>query len=313
LFDFNILEKILSHQSALFSNASVSDITAYETMSFNFIFFFKSNEREYILKVMKSGAKNEFSIMKEAKNHIEIPGALSYGKVENDEYLLMERAPGKDAKTLLHSMNLQDKATLIHESARILARLHKSTFNIRKHDKLETSRFVSADDVKAEMDRWGLKEWHGLNALKAMEQDASTDCVLVHGRFIPSNIMVYQKNISGIIDWARSFWASPYYDLGYTLFIMNSLGLDASLFLRSYKEEWLKPVMVDLKQVSAPTGLGNLRELLPFYETLAAIEFYVLSMRIKKDPRMVEIINHPANSWAIKVIESAERVASKLG
>lgn len=313
MLDYNVLDKILARHTTLFGKASVTDVTAFETTAFNFIFFFRVNEKNYVLKVMKKGAKNEFSVMSEAKKHILVPEPLSYGVLEEgEEYLLMERASGKDGKTLLKSMNRQDTANFINDSARILAKVHRSTFNIRKHDKLESSRFLRTDDVRAAIEKWDLSEVGGLTTLKAMEQDQSDNCVLVHGRFTPSNIMVHMKKISGVVDWSESLWGSPYYDLGYTLFVFNALGLDASMFLRMYKEEWFKPVQVDIKREIIPEGLDNLRELLPYYETLAAVEFHVLGSRIKKNPKMVEIINHPENMWALKVIESADRVANKL-
>ena len=314
MFDYEILERIVSRHETMFGQAGVTDITAFETTSFNFIFFFQCADKQFVLKVMKKGAKNEFTVMSEAKKHIDVPNPLSFGEIDDDEYLLMERAPGKDAKSLLNSMDMQDKANYLFNSAKILAKLHRSTFRIRPHDRLITSRFITADEIKEEMTKMGFGDWSGLRALKAMEQDDDPENVcLVHGRFIPSNLMMHEKKVSGVVDWSESFWGSPFYDLGYTLFILNTLGLDASLFLRSYKEEWSKPFKTDLKQETRLHVLENMRELLPYFETLAAIDLHVLSLRIRKDPKLVEIINHPANEWIIKAIDAADRVAGKLG
>ena len=60
--DYKVIERIINRHSALFGQASVSDVTVFETAAFNLVFLFVCSEKNYVLKVMKKGAKNEFTI-----------------------------------------------------------------------------------------------------------------------------------------------------------------------------------------------------------------------------------------------------------
>ena len=86
--DHQVIERIIDRHSALFGQASVSDISVIETSSFNLVFLFVCAEKKYVLKVMKKGAKNEFTIIQEAGRHISVPSPLSYGEIDDDEYTL---------------------------------------------------------------------------------------------------------------------------------------------------------------------------------------------------------------------------------
>lgn len=312
LADYKVIERIINRHSALFGQASVSDVSVFETASFNLVFKFVCSENKYVLKVMKKGAKDEFTIMQEAGKHISVPSPLSYGEIDDDEYLLMTRAPGKETQSLLKSMDKIKRAGFVHYSAGILAKLHRSTCNIHESDHVQSTRLTSVNKLDRRLTSLGIPNWQGLSTLQAMEPDSTGDICLVHGRYFPSNIMLDKSGITSVIDWSQSFWGSPLHDVGYALFMMNSLGLDAALFLRSYLDEWSKPVVTELNNANSLTAPDEILSSLPYYETLAAVEFYTIGIRIQQDPKLHEIFHSPQYAWSLKAIAAGEQVAVGL-
>lgn len=310
--DYKVIERIIDRHDALFGQASVSDITVFETGSFNLLFLFVCSEKRYVLKVMKKGAKNEFTIMQEAGRHINVPTPLSYGDIDDDEYLLMARSPGKEAQSRLNSMDKIKRAGFVHFSAGILAKLHRSTINIHKPDMVNSTRLTSVEKLDDKLTNLGFPKWQGLSALQAMKPDSECDVCLVHGRYFPSNVMFDKSGITSVIDWSQSFWGSPLHDIGGALFMLNSLGLDAGLFLRSYLDEWSKPIMTDLNKSITLKAPAEILLALPFYETLAAAELYVMSLRIQQDSKLYEIVHSPQYSWSLRAIAAGKELAEGL-
>ncbi len=310
--DYKVIERIINRHSALFGQASVSDVSVFETASFNLVFKFVCSENNYVLKVMKKGAKNEFTIMQEAGRHISVPSPLSYGEIDDDEYLLMTRAPGKETQSLLQAMDKIKRAGFVHFSAGILAKLHRSTIDTHKSDTVNSTRLTSVEELDNRLTNLGIPAWQGLSALQAMKPDSSGDICLVHGRYFPSNIMLDKSGITSVIDWSESFWGSPLHDIGSALFMLNSLGLDAALFLRSYIDEWSKPVVSDLNTANSLTSPDEILSSLPYYETLAAVEIDTRSIRIQQDPKLFEMFNSPQYAWSLKAIAAGEQVAVGL-
>ncbi|MBU1024082.1 aminoglycoside phosphotransferase family protein [bacterium] len=310
--DIKVIERIIKHHSSLFGNASVTDISVFETASFNMIFFFQCGSRSYVLKVLKKDAKKEFQVMKEAEKHIAVPSALSYGEIDDDEYLLMERAQGKDAQTLLNTMDKIKRAGFVHYAACILAKLHRSTLNIQKPDSIPISNHSLVDDLNKTLTRLGVNDWSGISTLKAMEPRVPDETCLAHGRFFPTNLLLDKSGISCVIDWAASTWSSPLIDLGRTLFVFSSLGLDASLFLRSYLDERFKLVITANTNNNSVKSPDDIIPLLPFYETYAAIEFYIFGIKMNQDPKLYDVLHSPQYAWLIKSIQAADTIAGKL-
>lgn len=310
--DYKVIERIINRHSALFGQASVSDVSVFETASFNLVFMFVCSDNNYVLKVMKKGAKDEFTIMQEAGKHISVPSPLSYGEIDDDEYLLMTRAPGKETQSLLKSMDKIKRAGFVHFSAGILAKLHRSTINIHKPDIVNSTRLTTVQALDRRLTQLGFPKWKGLSALQAMEPDSADDVSLVHGRYFPSNIMLDKSGITGVIDWSESFWGSPLHDVGSALFMLNSLGLDAALFLRSYLDEWSKPFMTDLNTTNSLKAPEEILLSLPYYETIAAVELYTMGIMIQQDQKLYEIFHSPQYSWSLKAIAAGEQVAIGL-
>ena len=310
--DVLLIERIIKHHSSLFGNASITDITVFETASFNMLFFFQCASKNYVLKVIKKDAKREFHVMKEAQKHIAVPAALSYGEIDDDEYLLMERASGKDAQTLLNSMDKIKRAGFVHFAACILAKLHRSTFNILMPDIVPITRHNLVDGIDKTLTHLGVTDWRGISTLKAMEPKTSHETCLVHGRFFPSNLLLDKSGISSVIDWAESSWGTPLIDLGRSLFVFSSLGLDASLFLRSYLDERFKPVITADSNKNSVKSPDDILSLLPFYETYAAVEFYIFGIKMNRDPKLFDVLHSPQYAWTLKSIKAAEAIANKL-
>ena len=313
MIETDIFEKIISRHQGLFGGVSARDISLVEPTSTNLVFFFQHAEKKYALKVMPEGAKTEFSTMEEAGKHISVPKPLSYGQIDKDEYLLMQLAPGKNAQDVMPSAVAQMKLRFVDLSAKVLARLHRSTMNIRESQRLKTDRLLTVEDVKKDLESLGVDDWQGLARLRSMEKELpESEICLVHGDYTPSNIMIDKNGITGIIDWEDALWGSPLYDVGFSLFVFRATGLDARLFLRSYIEEWFNPVQTDLNSHVVNEPPKDINEALPYYEALAAVEFYTFSIYAKRNPNVAKLINRPDNSWQLKAITAAEKFALEL-
>jgi len=313
LIETDIFEKIISRHQGLFGGVSAQDISLVEPTSTNLIFFFQHSEKKYALKVMPYGAKIEFATMEEAGKHITVPKPLSYGQIENDEYLLMQLASGKNAQDVIPSAVAQMKMSFVDLSAKSLARLHRSTLNIRESQKLKTNRLLNVDEVIKDLESHGIKDWSGISKLKLMGMEVSENGVcLVHGDYTPSNIMIDKHGLTGIIDWEDAFWGSPLYDVGFSLFVFRTTGLDARLFLRSYIDEWSRPVQTDLNSHVINEPPKGINEALPYYEALAAVEFYTFSIHAKQNPKIAKLMNQPSNAWQLKAITAAEKFILEL-
>jgi aminoglycoside phosphotransferase (APT) family kinase protein len=313
VIETDVFEKIISKHQVLFGGVSAQDISLVEPASTNLIFFFQHASKKYALKVMPCGAKTEFAMMEEAGKHIEVPKPLSYGRIDDDEYLLMQFAPGNNAQDVMPSAISQMRATFIDLSAKVLAKLHRSTLNIREAQKLKTKRLLNSEDVRSSLELLGIKDWRGISRLRSMEADISANGTsLVHGDYIPSNIMVDKHGITGVIDWEDAFWGSPLYDVGFSLFVLRAIGFDARLFLRSYIDEWSKPVQTDLNSQTVIEPPKDIMQSLPYYEALAAVQFFVFNLGAKMNPKVEKLINRPSNNWQLKAITAAEKFAQEL-
>ena len=310
--DLELFERIISRHRGLFSGVTASDIEVVEPSSTNLIFLFQHGGKSYVLKVMPHGAISEFSVMQEAGKHITVPKPLSYGEIDKDEYLLMEYVAGKTAQDVMPDAVARMKAQFIDLSAKTLARLHRSTWNIREQNRLATDRLLTVEEVKNDLEKLGINDWHGLYALKTMEMDKPNEVCLNHGDFIPANIIIDKSGIKGVIDWEDAFWDSPLYDIGFTLFVYRAVGLDARQFLRSYIDEWSHPVKTDIDSHVMFDPPTRINESLPFYETLAAIEFYTFGIYAKKNPDIAKLVNRPSNSWQVKAIDAANKFINEL-
>lgn len=311
--DYELLERIISRHSTLFGQSSIRDITVLNTSSFNLVFFFKSSDTDFVLKVMKKGAKNEFIAMQEAGKHVVVPEALSYGPIDNDEYLLMKRAKGRDAQSFLQQMDKITKANFVNESAILLAKLHRSTWNIREPNRMESTRTSNTNELLERLESENLKDWSGVSVLKSMEPERMpSDVCMIHGRYCPSNIMLSKNTITGVVDWPDARWSTPGVDLGFTLFMYKTQGLDSRMFLRSYLDEWEKPFPTDLHTEKTSTFPNEVIESLPFFETLAAVEMHILGVIAERNPRVNEILNNPSYGWAMKAVESARQITNQL-
>lgn len=311
--ELDLFERIIARHQELFSQvAAVSDIKVLEPSSTNLIFSFKHADKKYVLKVMPHGAMAEFAVMQEASNFIDIPKALSYGKIDNGEYILMEYVSGDTAQDLMSAASPTMKAMFVDTSAKILARLHRSTWNIRPRNRLETDRLLSVEDVKNYFEKLGIKDWHGLYALKSMSVENLDEVCLNHGDFVPANIIMDKSGVRGIIDWEDAFWDSPLHDLGLTLFVYKSLGFNARQFLRTYVDEWSKPIQTDIHSHEYIPQPENLQQRLPYYETLAAVQFYAFGLYAKQNPNIEKLVNTQPNSWQLKAITSADKIIAEL-
>lgn len=83
--------------------------------------------------------------------------------------------------------------------------------------------------------------------------------VFSHGDFRPSNIMVKDGKLIGILDWEKSFSAPVYYDLGQFIRYMEQIGDSSDNgFITGYNRVARMPVPGEWRKMAKLTDLANI-------------------------------------------------------
>ncbi len=88
-----------------------------------------------------------------------------------------------------------------------------------------------------------------------------------HGDFRPSNMMVKDGKLIGILDWEKSFSAPAYYDIGQFTRYMEQLKDDSeNSFIKGYNRNARIPVSDEWRKIAKLTDLANILWLLDIKE-----------------------------------------------
>lgn len=139
------------------------------------------------------------------------------------------RGEGWSIFSFLPGCTLQDAPEYTFVAARTLASISKITFDrpgwIEADGSLTPFPFDGISGFITDMlERPDVRGWLGpqmadaLHVLLETEQarlaELDSQACLVHGDFNPSNILIYNGNVSGVLDWEFCHSGSPYADVG---------------------------------------------------------------------------------------------------
>ncbi|WP_371803781.1 phosphotransferase family protein [Candidatus Lokiarchaeum ossiferum] len=245
--------------------------------------------REYILRVYPNN-RNLIKPTNEAQRYhnlrrIDIPKANLYIfekslKPLGHRFLILDKLQGTPILETIRSFNQDQLDSFMADLAMYLGTLH--SHRSKKYDsyyvnesitkKLPFERYIMLEikntlknfqkmglDKELDVDTLYFYKWfRGHRPL--LRLDAFS---LVHGDIRPSNIIVQDDKISGLIDWEMSCYSDPAQDIGWSLF-----------FFKLY-ENMKKPRGLFFSEYWKVCGDYNVEARVRFYEIYAAVKLYI--------------------------------------
>ncbi|MHA1369380.1 MAG: phosphotransferase family protein [Promethearchaeota archaeon] len=205
------------------------------------------SKRDYILRAFPNNndvykARNEAARMMQIQ-HLQIPKPALYIyedklNVLGYRFMIMEKISGKSVLETVEHLNRQQILSFLADLAKFLGILHMVRSNKWDSYYLEKKRLKGMSfgdyilsevnnilqgfanmklDFRHQVDTRYLYKWfQGHKPLLQLNGYS-----LIHGDVRPSNIIVEENKITGVIDWEMCCFGDPAQDLGWTLFFFN--------------------------------------------------------------------------------------------
>ncbi|RLI66240.1 MAG: hypothetical protein DRO88_02355 [Promethearchaeia archaeon] len=253
--------------------------------------------RPFILRVYPRNenlikAQNESQNLQKIQK-LDIPKAKFYLYEENTDplgyrFLILEKLVGQPVLETIHTFTPEQTRQFLADLAHILGKLH----NIRTRkfqsyylDPRSTRRMIFSDYIFSEVAQV-LKSFKEMKLYEEFHTDIKflwkwfkghkpllnlTGYSFIHGDIRPSNIIVNETKISGLIDWEMSCYSDPAQDLGWTLFffkLYKNLEKERGYFFQEY---WKFCEKYDFEARVF------------FYEFLAAMKLYIYARANRRD------------------------------
>ncbi len=245
--------------------------------------------REYILRVYPNN-RNLIKPTNEARRYrsirkFEIPKALLYIferslKPLGHRFLILDKLPGTPILETIGTLNPNQLKVFMADLAKYLGKLHfhrSKNYDSYYIDESITKKLPFESYIMLEIKNT-LKNFQMMGLDKELDVDTlyfykwfrghkpllRLDAFsLVHGDIRPSNIIVQEETITGLIDWEMSSYSDPAQDIGWSLF-----------FFKLY-EQMKKPRGLFFSEYWKVCGDYNVEARVRFYEIYAAVKLYI--------------------------------------
>jgi len=142
---------------------------------------------------------------------------------------LLAQGPRWAILSFLPGLLLSDCPEYVDKAATALA--HLATIQCQEPGQLQTDGSITPFDfgglsgyIAQQMDRPEVQQWLSPNTLKQLQrlqhqeinllQELDAETCLVHGDFNPTNILIQDGQVSGILDWDYCHSGTSYMDIG---------------------------------------------------------------------------------------------------
>jgi len=234
-----------------FSQISYSEMTGG---FFNTIYIINFGDIEAILKVSplksskvlryeKNIMRTEVEVLNIVKNKINIPVPKIYfyddiGEIENLEYFIMQKINGENLKSVSKQLSDEENNAIVFELGKINSKINE----------ISNSKFGYFSQLTKQSSSWGeafynlvsdiLEDGKDANVLLPYDEiedifekhlyvcDSVKTPKLVHRDLWPGNVLINNKNISGIIDFERALWADPLMEYYFSNILKNKYFCD---------------------------------------------------------------------------------------
>ena len=140
----------------------------------------------------------------------------------------IERGDGWSVFTFLEGDLLCDVPEYSGKAAAAIADISSITFDkkgwITADGNIEAFPFESKGFVNEMLERDDIIDWIGqprasglkevMQRMSKINEEMNRDACLVHGDFNPTNILIKEGTVSGILDWEYSHSGTPFMDIG---------------------------------------------------------------------------------------------------
>ncbi len=176
-----------------------------------------SDGKRFVLRLRSRGdAERESAVMDLARTVVPVPEEVARGE-------------GWSIYTFIEGRLLSEVPECLCAAAEALARLSEVTFQlsgwIQADGSIAPFDFGEGDDFTTSMlKRPEVRAWLGEETAEAIPRimaceagtfaEVGAQHSLVHGDFNPTNILVHNGVVSGVVDWEFSHSGTPYMDIG---------------------------------------------------------------------------------------------------
>jgi len=163
---------------------------------------------EIIIKLTKRHEKlgNEFKILKKINKEIPTPTPLYFGKILDSSILISKKIPGETAEKIWPNLTFNEQYKILRDLTLVLKKLHKYDISIQTYSDFiesEIKHFLPIAKTNPHHPKSQIesleKQYHGR---KQILQKSSNK--LIHHDLWYNNIIVNNKNLSGLIDYEIS-------------------------------------------------------------------------------------------------------------
>jgi aminoglycoside phosphotransferase (APT) family kinase protein len=181
--------------------------------------------------------QTEFELIRRLRNYSSfIPEAYAFG-ISDDEkccFMILDYLEGTDGETALNKLSDADQYRVGVQAGEELKKMHKLPAPKGLPDWYEAIRAKYTRKIAA-FDNLGLKssgidrEQLSRYILENISCIRDTDITFLHGDYHPSNLVLHNGNLKGIIDFNRYRWGDPVHDFIRVAFFTRAVSIPFSV------------------------------------------------------------------------------------
>lgn len=177
----------------------------------------KSDRGDYVIKRatgiwFRSMLENEYKVLNSINNQ-EIRSPHIIGKYEDDEFVwvLMEFIKGKTLRNAIQECSDEQRYKMLVNYGKMLKQIHSQ--NIKTNNNKEAWLERKLKEAQNNLNKYDVTGTVELLDYLKKNRPPVIEEVFIHGDYTIDNVLFYEGEVSGVIDWGGGGVGDPRYDL----------------------------------------------------------------------------------------------------
>lgn len=222
------LEKIISYPPA--GNDVWECLGKYHGK--NISFFVKSERGKF------ANFENEVIVLNRIYNILPVPKVLESGKYNGHTYIVLNKINGDKLSDIINCIAFDDRLKYLYNYGKMLGYIHKIKLNCDMAYRRSINDIPSISDYN-NLDDWSLTV---IDFLKEKKPRHIISDTFIHGDFHYGNVLFFDFEVSGVLDWEYSGLGFKEQDIAWSLILRPTQTFmktkyEIQSFLEGYKSE----------------------------------------------------------------------------